>query len=879
MKYIFWVLLLASQLCLAQDNSEETPFSSNLQNLSLSVGEIVSEIDLPAGQQLQAQVIELARLTNNRPCSFQVGTIEAGPEVKVKLAAYDIPGAPYDDQILALANDVTEINQIRDQIYPFINLVAAYAQSINASTLNDLSSTDLAQKLSEFAATRHQLYLPKGLLLVAAIKHRINLRATNMAQAFSGVSELSLEERTDILHHMAAAIDSDSGAGSNDFQHLQRVATYFTHSGFSQGIVIKENHNGQTKYSILVQDPTSKQFIKHTYMPTARTFDQKQDFFNLNGESVEASNIPLEYRPLITQQLLSNRPPAVWSEYQSNQPNRSAITVQPPTVAVVPATTQTSTTVAAPVIQGLDQVTSETSQNSLAVTGDASITATGGSLAQPLTYSPTAITDIATTTEITQINIPNYLNPQADIRREQNNILGVTNLDAPVGTFTQTSLSSVAASQGVVARFSGSTNNGQVMQGLSGLVETGSDGSTFDASGFLQNSDNFGVTGRYQSGPNGTIIDGRSFFSVDTGDTSDSENPVRGVRVTGIANYSIGTTNSLNGILSADIPVGDNDTVRTVTTLDDQQGITNVAGSYRTNITEDTSLSVAAATGIAGQSTSMRLETPNTIVTGRTVVNSEGNRTNAVALGRDLDAVLPESMDGYALVEIENGDTGSRTSGTTTFSVTPGVLLSDSGRIVMSANQTQRNDAEGNPVQSQSSQTFAVTDSVGMINWDLSYVNNNSRTPVSTSDRDSVTARLTYGVDRNGAPIDGNDGIVGSVENSYTTERNQSEVVSEQGSSEQYRLSATAGYSSTNPNNQSSLSVTGGVDYLREVIRSGGTIISEREETGFRLGAEYERRMQRRSANCSTKERVMVGVAGVETANPVECRVSFIQRF
>ncbi len=866
----------------------QAPFDRGLIDLTTSVGDIVSRTDPQGGENLRAQAIELSQFVTQQSCSSFIGVqVNEGESSRVELAAYDIPGAPYNDQMLALINQFPQFAAHRSQIYPFRNLLGAYARSLGVNHFKDKSSTELASALSEFAASEYQLYLPKGLLLVEVIQDRLIDDPTKVAVAMNGVSALSLNERAEVLHHLSGRIANDTGAGTSDFQRQTRVAEYFTNAGLTEGMIIRERHQGQEKISVIARDANSGQFLKNTYMPVERSvIGQAQEFYGLNGEVIEAREIPEAFRPIVSAQFLSGRDPTVWSEYQERQqePGPSRLTVQTPTVSVVPESEATPTTGVAPiVIRGLDE--NEQPAN-LQVQGDAGVTFTTGTVDRVVTFSPSQIRNIDT--DITQIVVPNFLNPQETARQNQVNQLGLSNLNAPEGEIFQTSLATVSASDAAVFRATGSRSDGTNVQGFSHLMQVGRTGNTVDSSGFIQNGNDYGISGRYQTSTAGTLIEGRSFFNLDTTNrNSAGEVTSRGVNFTGVMNYRSQTHNGenttvLNGTVGADIPVGENDTIRTVASLDADQGLTNIATSYNTNISESTRLSVIGQTGVSGESVAARIQNTNTVATARTSVDAQGNQTNAVALGQNISAVLPENTEGFIMVGVEEGDLGTTTRQLATFAVSPGVILSEDGRVGFTTSNSNRTNAAGDLVQDQSTQTFVVTDSIGTVNWDVSYSLGETVTPQNTTDRVALTNRVTYGVDRNGRPLDSNGGIVGSLTSGYTQEvTSPNEAQTNPGTrvAEQFRVDATTGYTSGTNSAGRSYGVNGGLEFTREIVSVGGTIESTTDNRNFRIGAEFNQQYQRGSATCNAGRRRTINAAGVQDNSPVECHVTFVRRF
>tara|TARA_R110000868_G_scaffold202649_7_gene450372 strand:- start:2211 stop:4835 length:2625 start_codon:yes stop_codon:yes gene_type:complete len=862
----------------------QAPFDANIINLTTSVSDIVATTDPGSGQSLRAQAVELSQFVSQQSCSSFIGIqVNEGESSRVELAAYEIPGAPYNDQMQALINQFPQFSSLHSNIYPFRNLLGAYARSLGVNHLRDKSSTDLASGLSEFAAKEYQLYLPKGLLLVEVIKDRLADDPSALPFAMQGVAALSINERAEIIHHLSARISTDSAAGSTDLERQQRISQYFTNAGFTEGLLIHEQHQGQTKYSILVKDKTSGEFIRNTYMPTARTFTQTQSFYNLNGTAITAADIPEEFREVVTAQLISGTPPAVWSEYQPREDGPSRLTVQTPSVTVVPEGQENTSGVLPITITGLDE---NQDPATLQIQGDAGLTYTTGNVDRVVTFSPSEIRNIDT--NINEIIVPNFLNPQETARIKQVNQLGLSNLNAPNGEIFQTSLATVSATNGAVFRAAGSRSDGTNVQGFSNMMQLDDNGNTMDASGFIQNGNDFGVSGRYQVSPTGSITEGRGFFNLDTTNRNSAGEVVsRGVNFTGVLNYRSHNhngenTTTLGGTIGADIPVGESDTVRTVASLDADQGITNVAASYNTNISDSTRLSVIGETGNNGTSVASRIQNNNTTAVVRTTIDAQGNQTNAAAVGQNLQAVLPDNVEGFVLVGVETGDLGTTTRQVATFAVTPGVLLTEDGRIGYTVSTSNRTNATGDLVQDQTTQTFVVTDSIGTINWDLNYTIADTRSPGSVSNRTSLTNRVTYGVDRNGRPLDANGGVVGSLTSSITQEdtlgSNPKSGDTTQ-NSQQFRVNATAGYTSGTNLNGRSYGVNGGLEFMREVVSVGGTVQSTTENRNFRIGTEFNEQWQRGSLSCNAGERSTITAVGVTNSNPVECNITFVRRF
>src|SRR5690606_10032637 len=150
MKLALISLIFISYSTFAQTGSEEVPFNGII-GLTRDVGDVLIATGAAgAGRNLQTQATDLETIATNQRCNITAGLIDADVTEgnNVTLPAFAIPGAPYDDQIAALAGANERINQIKDQIYPFNNLLASYARSQNVSNFNDVNSTDLATKLS-----------------------------------------------------------------------------------------------------------------------------------------------------------------------------------------------------------------------------------------------------------------------------------------------------------------------------------------------------------------------------------------------------------------------------------------------------------------------------------------------------------------------------------------------------------------------------------------------------------------------------------------------------------------------------------------------------------------------------------------------------------
>ncbi len=878
MKLTFFsiILILFSKLCFAENTSSQTPFDTSLQTLSLSVSDVVTTIDPALGNTLEADVIDLSNVINSNSCQTQIGEINESSGVDIP--AYSIPGATYNLQMAALLRDAPELSAFADEIYPFFNLMAAYANENNLQNLESISSVELAQKLSEFASKKYKLHMPKGVLLVEVINQRIIRDPTKLALAFGGVSALSLNEKTEILHQVINRMDEDPITSSAvPLDRTKRMASYFSQVGLSQGLIINENHRGVNRYTIIVKDTTSGKFVRNSYTPTHRTLGDRQEFLQLNGTSLKPELVPEDYRDVVSSQLLSQKDPEVWS-IPTNDRRPSPITIQTPQVVTSP---REQTGLVPLQIQGLNQ---EIIPDEARVDGDAGITFRTGSLPTAQTFTPVNVNVIDT--DINDVEIPNYLNPNQNNRRQQSNILGLTQSNSPNGEILETSLSTVTANEGLVLRAVGSRSNGSSSHGFSSLVETGRNGQTIEGSGFYQDGQDFGVSGRYRNTLDGRLIEGRSFFTIDTSDNSDPENPSRGISVTAITNYrsletELDTTTSLNTTIATNIPVGQNDLVRTIVTVDADQGITNAAGLYSTQVSDTTRLSVSAQTNEAGQNVSGRVANTNTVVAVTNEVTTLGQTQNTVTLGQNLDSVLPNDVQGFVRVERSDGDIEQRTTIGSSFNIEPGVILSDRGQIVISTNDSTRNAPNGELIQDQSSRSYTVMDTISTeTNFDLRYVTSRTGTPNTEVDRNEYGMRLTYGVDRQGNPTATNDGIVGSVNATYVTEDTDSDdPISNGQTRQQYSAGANIGYTDNNQNNGSSFNITAGPDYTYEVVRNSGTLVSEREDQGFRISSEYSRGLQRRQASCSANNRTTASATGISRERPWECRVTFSQRF
>lgn len=888
------LLLLFSKLCFAENQSNQSPFNDNLQDLSITVSDIVTEINPSLGQGLENDIIDLASVVNSNTCETQLGIISSDPS-HITFPSYNIPGAAYNLQIADLLRDATELDRFRDEIYPFFNLVATYARENGLQNLDAVTSTDLAQRLSEFAASRYNLHFPKGILLVEVISLRIARDPANLGRAFGGVSELSLTEKTEILHHIINRIDNDPNAQGSELDRFNRSAAYFRSAGLSEGIIINENHLGQNRYTLLVKDESGS-FIRHSYSPTARTIEPRQRFSRLDGSEINAEDVPSEYRGIVAAQLMSERPPTAWSRPNIQNPDENPITLQTPNIVIEPAPTPQvngQEGVIPVYIQGLNQ---ETPPATARVEGQGGITYRTGSLPSAQTYSQAEINELDT--NISTIELPNFRNPRADEKKEITNILGLTNRDAPNGEIFEASIATVGATDGVVLRTIGSSNDGVTTRGFSTLYQESGDQDILEGSAFIQQGDDFGLSGRYRTDQNGTLIEGRSFLTLDTTDRTDPDNIVRGVSVTAITNFRSQTTETgnvtqLDTTLSTDIPVGEDDTIRTMVNIDSDTGFNGAAALYETNLSEDVDLSLAGEVGQNGRSLSARVETEDTIVALRNEENNQGQIQNTITLGRDLDFILPENVEGYVVAERSQGDIENRSTISTAFNINPGIILSDDGRVIISSVDSSRENPNGGLIENQSNRSFTVMDTIGtMTNFDLSYTTSNTETPNTVTNRDIVAGRLTYGVDREGQPIEREQspfaaqrGVRGSLGAQYTSEDSTTSAVGKGNTTpgattrEEFRVNADIGYTEVNRLRNTSLSLSGGTEYIYEVVRNGGTLVSETEQNGFRIASEYTRGLQRRQATCSASQRTMVNATGVSRENPWECRITFSQRF
>src|SRR5690606_3693218 len=123
---------------------------------------------------------------------------------------------------------------------------------------------------------------------VEVINQRIIRNPSNLALAFGGVSALSLNERTEILHQVINRIDEDPLAVSAaPLDRTKRMAAYFNQVGLSQGLIINENHRGVNRYTIIVKDTVSGKFVRNSYTPTQRTLGDRQEFLQLNGTALK----------------------------------------------------------------------------------------------------------------------------------------------------------------------------------------------------------------------------------------------------------------------------------------------------------------------------------------------------------------------------------------------------------------------------------------------------------------------------------------------------------------------------------------------------------------------------------------------------------------
>lgn len=887
MKLAFIALFFISFTTHAQSGSDEAPFTGII-DLTRDVGDVlVAGGEVEAGQQLQNQAIDLANLAANQRCNVTAGLIDA--EItegnNVTLPAYAIPGAPYNDQIAALAEANQRVAQIRDQIYPFVNLLESYARNQNVDSFNDVDSTDLATRLSQYAATTFGLHLPKGLLLVETIRDRFTRNPNDLAKAFSGVSKLTLTERADIIHNLAGRVSEDLGAGDTDLSRTTRVAQYFSNSGLSEGYILHEENGRTAKFTIIVRDAGSNQFIRYEHIPLRPQINRSQSFLSLNGTPVTAEQVSSGFRPIITAQLTAEAP-RVWSEYQP--PRDTRVTAQLPTAVEVTPTPSNDGQQVAPVsVTGITNPLA-TPTPTYELSGPAGVTITQGTIGSVQTYSPTQIRTIDT--NITTVQLPDYRNPNSVVNKpEGSNPLGLVNPNQPRGGIVQTTIATNAERDGVSMRIAGSEFDGQRTLGGSSLLQTDQNGSSIQANGFFQQDNEYGFSGQYRADANSRFVQGRSFFTLDTSDNSDPENPVRGIRMTAVIDGSTltnqeGTTSDLRGTIATDIPIGTSDTLRTAVTLDDDDGISNATGIYSTNVTDNTRLSVAGSTGTAGDTVAARIVRDNTTVTASTGTDSDGNRNNTVSVGQGV--TIGERVRGYGLVQIQDGDLQSSVLQAGTIEITPGAILSEDGRVIVTVTDSDRFDANGVQTQDQTTQSFTVIDTISdTVNFDITYLNTQTETQTSSSNRDQYSGRVTYGVDRDGNPINQDGGFVASLGSTYTQERTiassnpKTGEAGGLGQSTRWELDGTAGYSARNRENGSSFRVDGGYTYMNEVITQGGTIVSTTDSEGFRLSGEYVRGYERASASCSQQRRRMFSAAGETNTEPVSCTVSYAIRF
>src|SRR5690606_7381715 len=127
--------------------------------------------------------------------------------------------------------------------------------------------------------------------------------------------------------------------------------------------------------------------------------------------------------------------------------------------------------------------------------------------ALPISYSPTQIRTIDT--NITDVLMPDYRNPNAAVNKPENsNPLGLVNPSQPLGGIVQTTLATNAERDGVSMRIAGSEFDGSRTLGGSSLMQVTPNGNSIETNGFFQQGNEYGFSGQYRSNATGSLVQG-----------------------------------------------------------------------------------------------------------------------------------------------------------------------------------------------------------------------------------------------------------------------------------------------------------------------------------------------------------------------------------
>ncbi len=922
MRSFIFIILLFPFYSFAQTQNS-SPFGPTLSDLTIDISNVVLETpDTTLQDQSSAGVVlsqarDLSDLAITNTCSTTIGVTEqsTNDSIQVVLADSDISGLPYIQQIASLIQQHPSLAQYRNEISSYSSLLMAYRESLvqsqNRQYENDdgvillsppevdgdgaketanngitpiapgqspdayiesLSSTDLALLVSGFAQDRYQLYLPPGLLTIETVAHRIARDQNNLASAFRGVSDLSMDEKLGIIHVLSNRVSEDRGAGSTQISRTQRIGQYFSSAGFNDGVIVRERVRNQEKISLYVYSESEQRMVRHIYDGPSGTIANtpEQGFYSLTGNQIENDSVSELYRGVLQGELIAGTPSAWQQTYVPT--DNTHVSFNPP-VIVTPAPSNVPNFEATPAPAEL--------------TGSATFNLRTGSGAGLITSENVNLIQSRTTqfTNLDQVNLP-LANTNGGLNLGQGkpqgpNPLGLgvdggngqsvlpTNNDIyALGLNTNAQNGSTTLSLGT------SNSNGVEAYGLnlSGTVNPDAD-NTVRGSAFYQNNPQTGNLRSYGASINrdDCNLRGRSFFSIDNSDNTDPQNIVRGTRFTGEleanSNRCRNTESGVSARLGTAIPVGDSDTVIGTVNLDSDDGVTGYSTGYSTTTDGGTTLTAGVVNNQAGNTSAVRVDRTNTNIILSNNRTNNGLDTNTFEVRQNFDPILPDNVNAVGQATIVRGDTGSSNTFNLNTAVAPGGREDDL-RILSTVTLQNRQGPNGEDISNTVRADFNINDTVAFNGNDIGAYRtgvtlDRSRTPQSTTNRETYNAEITLGADRLGNTNDSLGGLSSSLSVTYIDEQTINfdlANLGEQGGDnkkqtvvmpittdptgsvtnrERIETRITIQHTFDGPLNLDGVARVG-AEYFRETLTRGGTLDVPSTRNGYELGGEVE---------------------------------------
>ncbi len=921
MRNFFIYILFFPVICFAQ-SQDSSPFDPTLSGLTADISNIFLETpdattqDQNVAGRILSQARDLRELATTNTCLTTIGITEQNgdEEVEIVLADSNISGLPYLLQISSLIQQHPSLAQYRNEISSYSSLLMAYRESLaqrqNRQYENDdgvillsrpevdvdgaketasngitpiapgqspdayiesLSSTDLALLVSRFAQDRYQLYLPPGLLTIETVAHRIARDQNNLASAFRGVSELSMDERLGIIHVLSNRVSEDRGAGSTQISRTQRIGQYFSSAGFNDGVVVRERVRNQEKISLYVYSESEQRMVRHIYDGPSRTIANtpEQGFYSLTGNQIENESVSELYRGVLQGELIAGAPSAWQQTYVPT--DNTQVSFNPP-VVVTPAPSSVPNFEATPAPA---ELTGSASFNLRTGTGAGLITSENVNLIQ----SPTT-----QFTNLEPINLP--LANGAGASARQGKPAGPNPLGLGVGggngqsvlptnnDIYELGLNTNAQNGATTISLGTSNSNGIEAYGLnlSGTVNPDAD-NTVRGSAFYQNNPETGNLRSYGASLNrdDCNLRGRSFFSIDNSDNTDPQNIVRGTRFTGeVAANSDRCRNTESGVsarFGATIPVGDSDTIIGTVNLDSNDGVNGYSTGYSTTTDGGTTLTAGVVNNQAGNTSAVRVDRTNTNIILSNNRTNNGLDTNTYEVRQNFDPILPDNVNAVGQATIVRGDTGSSNTFNLNTAVAPGGREDDL-RILSTVTLQNRQGPNGEDISRTVRADFNINDTVAINGNDIGAYRtgvtlDRSRTPQSMTNRETYNAEITLGADNLGNANDSLGGLSGSLSVTYTDEQmvnfNLANLGEQGGDSkkqavvmpittdptgsvtnrERIDTRITIQHTFDGPLNLDGVARVG-AEYFRETLTRGGTLDIPSTRNGYELGGEVE---------------------------------------